>query len=311
MNFDAARSSASPPRADYARLPLRPELVPRQPPGGRLGARAVSPATPSAARLRLAVLRRAADRGRLAPTTTCSSKTAPGHRPRLRYDVQCCGFVAEVIQHRLQPREERQFRFSIELANIGSIGNFMGAARRAAASGATAYELTRILITGGAGFIGSNFVRHVARAHPDWEIVVLDKLTYAGRRENLADLEGQPRLHLRAGRHRGPRGGGAGAARLPYVVNFAAETHVDRSLYDAGSFIQTDVYGTFVLLEEARRSAGPAAVRADLDRRGLRQRGDGLLAGDRRPHAAQPVLRQQGGRRTGWPTRTSPPTACP
>ena len=82
-----------------------------------------------------------------------------------------------------------------------------------------------------------------------------------------------------------------------YVVNFAAETHVDRSLYDAGSFIQTDVYGAFVLLEEARRSHGAEAVRADLDGRGLRQRARRVLAGDGRAHAAQPVLGEQGRRR--------------
>ena len=96
-----------------------------------------------------------------------------------------------------------------------------------------------------------------------------------------------------------------------YVVNFAAETHVDRSLYDAGGFIQTDVYGAFVLLEEARRSKELQAVRADLHRRGVRQRGEGLLAGDGRAHAAQPLLREQGGRRTAWPTPTSRPTALP
>src|SRR5207247_10787687 len=88
--------------------------------------------------------------------------------------------------------------------------------------------------------------------HPEWEIVVLDKLTYAGRRENLSDVEG---------RHEFVQGDiadrevvGRVLPGCDYVVNFAAETHVDRSLYDAGSFIQTDVYGTFVLLEEARRS---------------------------------------------------------
>jgi dTDP-glucose 4,6-dehydratase len=113
---------------------------------------------------------------------------------------------------------------------------------------------TRILVTGGAGFIGCNFARHVAAARPDWEIVVLDKLTYAGRLENLADLEGRAGFTFVRGDIADPE---AVAAVLPgcaYVVNFAAETHVDRSLYDAGSFIQTDVYGTFVLLEEARRS---------------------------------------------------------
>jgi len=114
----------------------------------------------------------------------------------------------------------------------------------------------KILVTGGAGFIGSNFVRHVARARPDWEIVVLDKLTYAGRRENLAGLEGHPGFRFVKGDIADPQ---AAAAVLPgceYVVNFAAETHVDRSLYDAGSFIMTDVYGTFVLLEAARRAPG-------------------------------------------------------
>ena len=114
----------------------------------------------------------------------------------------------------------------------------------------------KILVTGGAGFIGSNFVRHVARVHPDWEIVVLDKLTYAGRRENLADLEERPGFRFVKGDIADPP---AVADVLPgcdYVVNFAAETHVDRSLYDAGSFIMTDVYGTFVLLEAARRAPG-------------------------------------------------------
>ena len=114
----------------------------------------------------------------------------------------------------------------------------------------------KILVTGGAGFIGSNFVRHVARARPDWEIVVLDKLTYAGRRENLAGLEGHPGFRFVKGDIADPQ---AVAAVLPgceYVVNFAAETHVDRSLYDAGSFIMPDVYGTFVLLEAARRAPG-------------------------------------------------------
>jgi dTDP-glucose 4,6-dehydratase len=113
---------------------------------------------------------------------------------------------------------------------------------------------TRILITGGAGFIGANFVHHVARAHPDWQIVVLDKLTYAGRKENLAGVEGKPGFVFVQGDIADPEVVARVMPGCQYVVNFAAETHVDRSLYDAGSFIQTDVYGTFVLLEEARRS---------------------------------------------------------
>jgi dTDP-glucose 4,6-dehydratase len=112
----------------------------------------------------------------------------------------------------------------------------------------------KTLVTGGAGFIGSNFVRFLANAHPDWPIVVLDKLTYAGRRENLADLEGRPGFEFVHGDIADPQAVARAMADCVYVVNFAAETHVDRSLYDAGSFIQTDVYGTFVLLEEARRT---------------------------------------------------------
>ena len=115
--------------------------------------------------------------------------------------------------------------------------------------------MTNILVTGGAGFIGSNFARHVARAHPDWRMVVLDTLTYAGRRENLAELEGRPGFEFVQGDIADPEVVARVMPGCEYVVNFAAETHLDRSLYDAGGFIQTDVYGAFVLLEEARRNA--------------------------------------------------------
>lgn len=109
----------------------------------------------------------------------------------------------------------------------------------------------RLLITGGAGFIGSNFVRYIARKHPDYEITVLDKLTYAGNMANLADMEGHYRFV------KGDIGDPAVveplAAASDAIVNFAAETHVDRSLMEPGSFILTDVYGTYVLLEAARK----------------------------------------------------------
>ncbi len=112
--------------------------------------------------------------------------------------------------------------------------------------------MTNVLITGGAGFIGSNFVRYAIGAHPDWHVTTLDKLTYAGRLENLKEVEGHPR-------HRFVRGDIADAAVAAplvqdseIVVHFAAETHVDRSIMDAGEFITTDVYGTFVLLQAAR-----------------------------------------------------------
>jgi len=114
---------------------------------------------------------------------------------------------------------------------------------------------TRILITGGAGFIGSNFTHHIARRQPDWEIVVLDKLTYAGRRENLSALDDRSGFTFVQGDIADQEIVARVLPGCTYVVNFAAETHVDRSLYDAGSFIQTDVFGTFVLLEAARSSA--------------------------------------------------------
>jgi dTDP-glucose 4,6-dehydratase len=111
-----------------------------------------------------------------------------------------------------------------------------------------------VLVTGGAGFIGSNFVRYALGAHNDWRITTLDKLTYAGRLENLHDVMSHPR-------HTFVRGDVADAAvaaplvqQSDVVVHFAAETHVDRSLMHAGEFITTDVFGTFVLLEAARES---------------------------------------------------------
>ena len=114
--------------------------------------------------------------------------------------------------------------------------------------------MVEVLVTGGAGFIGSSFVRHALDAHPDWRVTTLDKLTYAGRRENLQDLDAHPR-------HRFVHGDVADAdvaaplvRSADVVVHFAAETHVDRSLMSAGEFIRTDVHGTFVLLDAAREA---------------------------------------------------------
>ena len=114
--------------------------------------------------------------------------------------------------------------------------------------------MVNVLVTGGAGFIGSNFVRWAHAAHPDWQLTTLDKLTYAGRLENLRDLDGSPR-------HRFVKGDIADASvaaplvkDAELVIHFAAETHVDRSLMAAGEFITTDVFGTFVLLEAAREA---------------------------------------------------------
>ena len=114
--------------------------------------------------------------------------------------------------------------------------------------------MRKLLVTGGAGFIGSNFVRYVLSTHPDDRVVVYDKLTYAGNLDNLKDVADDPRYAF-------VRGDICDADlvratmrehAIDTVVNFAAETHVDRSLTDAGSFVETDVRGTWVLLEAAK-----------------------------------------------------------
>jgi dTDP-glucose 4,6-dehydratase len=114
--------------------------------------------------------------------------------------------------------------------------------------------MRNIMVTGGAGFIGSNYVHLVLSKHPDYRVLVYDKLTYAGNLDNLIDVAEDPRYAF-------VQGDISDAARvrdtlatheIDTIVNFAAETHVDRSLTDAGSFVMTDVYGTFVLLEAVK-----------------------------------------------------------
>jgi dTDP-glucose 4,6-dehydratase len=112
--------------------------------------------------------------------------------------------------------------------------------------------MTKILVTGGAGFIGSNFVHHLLRTDEDAQVVVLDKLTYAGRRENLADIEDDPRLTFVHGAIEDEQTAREAMAGCDLVVNFAAESHVDRSIENPQQFILTDVFGTHVLLETAR-----------------------------------------------------------
>ena len=114
--------------------------------------------------------------------------------------------------------------------------------------------MVKVLVTGGAGFIGSNFVRHALAAHPDWHITTLDKLTYAGRLENLTSVMDHPRHEFVKGDVADPAVAGPLVTASNMVVHFAAETHVDRSILAAGEFITTDVFGTFVLLEAARQA---------------------------------------------------------
>jgi dTDP-glucose 4,6-dehydratase len=110
-----------------------------------------------------------------------------------------------------------------------------------------------ILITGGAGFIGSNFVRYMVDKHPEMNILVLDALTYAGNRENLKDLESAGRIEFHHGNICNKILVNRLVTNVDAIINFAAETHVDRSILEAGTFIQTDVVGTFTLLEAAKK----------------------------------------------------------
>jgi dTDP-glucose 4,6-dehydratase len=126
-----------------------------------------------------------------------------------------------------------------------------------------------LMITGGAGFIGSNFVRHVLERYPQYSVVVYDKLTYAGNLNNLKDV-----AKRFAGRYAFVKGDICDAALVretirahgvDTVVNFAAESHVDRSIMDPDAFIKTDVYGTYVLLEAAREFALERSLQISTD----------------------------------------------
>lgn len=113
----------------------------------------------------------------------------------------------------------------------------------------------RILVTGGAGFIGSNFIRHILNKHPDYEIINLDKLTYAGNLENLTDLENNKQYEFVKGDIVDPKIVAKWVKGAQVIVNFAAETHVDRSIVKAGDFVKTNVFGTYTLLEAAKKNS--------------------------------------------------------
>ena len=114
--------------------------------------------------------------------------------------------------------------------------------------------MVNVLVTGGAGFIGSNFVRYALTAHADWHVTTLDKLTYAGRRENLHDVLADPRHSFVHGDICDAALAGPLVERANIVVHFAAETHVDRSIDDPALFLRTNILGTQVLLDAARKA---------------------------------------------------------
>lgn len=115
--------------------------------------------------------------------------------------------------------------------------------------------MKNFLVTGGAGFIGSNFVRYMLEKYPQYKIVVFDKLTYAGNLDNLREVENDPHYAFVQGDicEAEDVRDAIRAHGIDTIVNFAAETHVDRSILDADAFLKTNVLGTFVLLEAAKQ----------------------------------------------------------
>jgi dTDP-glucose 4,6-dehydratase len=123
----------------------------------------------------------------------------------------------------------------------------------------------KLLVTGGAGFIGSNFIRHVLATHPGDSVVNLDKLTYAGNPANLADVANDARYRFVHGDICDAKLVRDVAAGVDAVINFAAESHVDRSLVEPDAFLKTDVFGVFTLLEAIRDLKVPRFLHVSTD----------------------------------------------
>ena len=123
----------------------------------------------------------------------------------------------------------------------------------------------KLLVTGGSGFIGSNFVRHVLATHPGDSVVNLDKLTYAGNPANLADVAHDPRYAFVQGDVCDAKLVRDVARGVDAVINFAAESHVDRSLMEPDAFLKTDVFGVFTLLEAVKDLGLPRFVHISTD----------------------------------------------
>ncbi|MDP2855799.1 MAG: dTDP-glucose 4,6-dehydratase, partial [bacterium] len=112
----------------------------------------------------------------------------------------------------------------------------------------------KILVTGGCGFIGSNFIRYFLKSYPNDSLINVDKLTYAGKLENLSDLSQSPHYHfIRGDITDGPRMEELINKGVDTIINFAAESHVDRSIEDPSAFMKTNIFGTLVLLEAIRK----------------------------------------------------------
>jgi dTDP-glucose 4,6-dehydratase len=124
----------------------------------------------------------------------------------------------------------------------------------------------KILVTGGAGFMGSHFIKYISKNHPTWQVVNLDKLTYAGNFDNLKEIENNPNYTFIKGDIAKAEdvekavGNGVDA-----IANYAAETHVDRSILEPDAFIKTDIYGTYNLLEATRAGKAGKMIQISTD----------------------------------------------
>jgi len=123
----------------------------------------------------------------------------------------------------------------------------------------------KLLITGGAGFIGSNFVRYMLGKYPEYQVINLDKLTYAGNLDNLADIADNPNYSFVEGDIADRKLVDDLASKVDAIINFAAETHVDNSIEDADPFLQTNVIGTQVLIEAALKYKHPRYIQISTD----------------------------------------------
>lgn len=139
-----------------------------------------------------------------------------------------------------------------------------------------------LLVTGGAGFIGSNFIRHILGKYPDYHVTNLDKLTYCGNLENLRDVEKNRQYRFVKGDITDKQTVEKLVKGCDSIINFAAESHVDRSIQDASEFVRTNIFGTYTLLEAAKKSGIELVIQISTDEcygsiaRGYSKEGDPL-----------------------------------